>query len=292
MRFIHLFISTAKAFLSLLARAEPEYLEYVRPKLLPHRLSFDRGSNFSTQAAQSHDLDGQADASMSVSNPFLLPSYISSASTSPSPSTSAPSVLAEQRLGYLHPNVQDHKASIIKLGDNFLREDVVTFLRSFCRRWSQTDLGYRPGPNSFAGDDSIMQSMFRHYYHAEAFGRRSDIDRVKYRFSRILLYHDFEELCINIQNNLERYRPLSRGQDAATIATDKFIDGLALVIGAPASIVAILPIRLSKRLLLVAIPALSCECRRMFSELGDLLEPTAADLTSVTSCYTVLTAVV
>lgn len=29
------------------------YLEYLRPKLLPHRLSFDRDSNFSTQAAQS-----------------------------------------------------------------------------------------------------------------------------------------------------------------------------------------------------------------------------------------------
>ena len=37
----------------MLARAEPEYLEYVQPKLLPHRLSFDRASNFSTQAGQS-----------------------------------------------------------------------------------------------------------------------------------------------------------------------------------------------------------------------------------------------
>jgi hypothetical protein len=132
----------------------------------------------------------------------------------------------EQRLGYLHPNVQDHKASIIQLGDNLLREDVVTFLRSFCSRWSQTDLGHRPVPSSFAADDSRMQSLFRRYYYAETFKRPSGIDRLKFRFSRILLYHDFEELCINIQNNLEKYRPLSRGQDAASVATDKFIDGL------------------------------------------------------------------
>jgi hypothetical protein len=71
-----------------------------------------------------------------------------------------------------------------------------------------------------------MQSLLRRYHHAEAFRRRSGIDRLKLRFLRILLYHEFEELCINIQKNLGKYRPLSRGQDAATVATDKFIDGL------------------------------------------------------------------
>ena len=35
----------------------------------------------------------------------------------------------------------------------------------------------------------------------------------------------------------------------------------------------------------LSIPALNCECERMFSELGDLLEPTVADLTSVYSAY-------
>jgi hypothetical protein len=254
----------------------------VQPKLLPHRLSFDRRSNFSTQAAQSerpshlaivdvqpsatflptgspqletdrnrtldvsvaHDSDGQAAASMCVSNPSSLPSYISSASISPSPPASTPSPLAKhepiwreetpeslyarrmQRLDHLHPEVQKHIASIIWLGDHFLREDVGNFLRLFCRRWSQTDLGYRPVLNSFTSENSGMESLFRRYYHAEAFRRRSGIDRLKFRFLRILLYHDFEDLCITIQNNLERYRPLSRGQDAATVATDKFIDGL------------------------------------------------------------------
>jgi hypothetical protein len=43
---------------------------------------------------------------------------------------------------------------------------------------------------------------------------------------------------------------------------------------------------------MLSTPALSCECERMLSELGDLLEPTAADLILVTSCYTVRTAVV
>jgi hypothetical protein len=186
---------------------------------------------------------------MCVSNPSFLPSYISSASISPSPPASTPSPLAEhepiwreetpeflyarrmQRLDSLHPEVQKHIADIIWLGDHFLQENVGKFLKLFCRRWSQTDLGYLPVPNSFAGDNSRMQSLFRQYYHAETFRRRSGIDRLKFRFSRILLYHDFEELCINIQNNLERYRPLSRGQDAATVATDKFIDGLGKAYG-------------------------------------------------------------
>jgi hypothetical protein len=270
------------AFLCLLARAEPEYLEYVRPRLLPHRLSFDRHSNSSTQAAQyerlSHpaivniqpfatflptgrsqletdrnetldvsvadDSDGQAGASICVSNPSCLPSYISSASISPSPPASTPSPLVEhepiwpgetpesiyaqrmQRLDSLHPEVRNHLAEIIWLGDHFLQEDVGKFLRLFCRRWSQINLGYRPVPNSFAGDDSRMRSLLRQYRYAETFKRCSGIDRLKLRFSRILLYHEFEELCINVKNNLDEYRPLSRGQDAASVATDKFIHGL------------------------------------------------------------------
>jgi hypothetical protein len=100
-------------------------------------------------------------------------------------------------------------------------------LRLFCRRWSQTDLGYRPVPSSFDGDDSRMQSLFRRYYHAETFRRRSGIDRLKYRFLRILLYHEFEELCVNIQNSSEKYR----GQKTASVATDKFFDGLGKAYG-------------------------------------------------------------
>jgi hypothetical protein len=76
-----------------------------------------------------------------------------------------------------------------------------------------------------------MQSLFGRFYHAEAFRRRSGIDRLKFRFMRVLLYHDFKELCINIQNNLERYRTISCGQDAATVSTDKFIDGLGKAYG-------------------------------------------------------------
>ncbi|KAJ6279025.1 hypothetical protein J3E71DRAFT_363606 [Bipolaris maydis] len=269
MRAIYLLISTAKAFLCLLARAEPEYLEHVWPKLLPHRLSFDNRSSISTRAAQNqktdvsvtHNSDSQAGASICAPSPPLLPSYMSSASISPSPPASTPSPIPEyepiwregspkslyarrmQRLDHLHPEVQNHIASIIWLGDHFLQEDVGKFLRLFCRRWSQTDLGYRPVPKDVAGEDSRIQSLSKRYYHAETFRRRSDIDRLKFRFLRILLYHDFEELCINIQNNLERYRPLSRGQDAATIATDKFIEGLALAMITAVSIVAMLPVR-------------------------------------------------
>jgi hypothetical protein len=42
----------------------------------------------------------------------------------------------------------------------------------------------------------------------------------------------------------------------------------------------------------LSIPDLSCKFERMFSKLIDLLKPTAAYLTSITSSYTVRTAVV
>jgi hypothetical protein len=220
------------------------------PNTLPiARDSIMASSNNVDDIADTRDTDGQAGTSMRVSTPFLLPSYISSASISPSPPASTPSPLAEhepiwqegspqslyarrmQRLDYLHPEVQKHIARIIWLGDHFLREDVGTFLGLVCRRWSQTDPGYHPVPSSFIGNDSRMQSLFRRYYLAEAFRRSSVTDRLKFRFLRILLYHDFEELCINIQDDLERYRPLSGGQDAASVATDKFIDGFSRAYG-------------------------------------------------------------
>ncbi|EUC39630.1 hypothetical protein COCMIDRAFT_67550, partial [Bipolaris oryzae ATCC 44560] len=246
-------ISMVKAFLCRLARAEPEYLEYIWPQLLPHRLSFGSRSDFSIQGAQNqeigasvtHDSDAQAGAPICAPSTSFLPSYISSASISPSPPASTPSPIQEhepiwregspkslyarriQRLDHHHPEVQNHIASIIWLGDHFLQEDIGKFLRLFCRRWSQTDFGYLPVPKITASEDSRIQSLSRRYYHAETFRRRSGIDSLKFRFLRILLYHDFEELCINMQDNLERYRPLSRGQNAATIATDKFIGGLS-----------------------------------------------------------------
>jgi hypothetical protein len=213
------------------------------------RSQFETDRNQKNNVSVAHNSDSQAGASICAPSPPLLPSYISSASISPSPPASTPSPIPEyepiwregspkslyarrmQQLDHLHPEVQNHIANIIWLGDHFLQEDVGKFLRLFCRRWSQTDLGYRPVPKDVAGEDSRIQSLFKRYYHAETFRRRSDIDRLKFRFLRILLYHDFEELCVNIQNNLERYRPLSRGQDAATVATDKFIEGLGKASG-------------------------------------------------------------
>ena len=186
---------------------------------------------------------------MCVLNLSFLPSYISSPSISPSPPALTPSSLLEHeplwregspqslyarrihQLDNTHPEIQKYIASVVWLGDHFLREDVGKFLRLFCYRWCQTDLGYRLVPNSFAGDDSRMQSLFTRYHHVETFRRCSGIDRLKYRFLRILLYHDFEELCINIQKNLERYRPLSCGQDTASVATDRFIHGLSKASG-------------------------------------------------------------
>ncbi|OCL13764.1 hypothetical protein AOQ84DRAFT_371881 [Glonium stellatum] len=140
---------------------------------------------------------------------FPLPSYICSAASTPTLSSSNASPPAEseliwpegspqtpyarcvQRLNRLHPGVQKHIPSIIELGDSFLREDVVTSLTSFCRRWSQTDLCHRP---TSASDELRIKSLLRGHYQAEAFKCRSVVDRLKLRFLRILLYHDFEGL--------------------------------------------------------------------------------------------------
>jgi hypothetical protein len=186
------------------------------------------------------DLDRLAGIPMCGLNWPSLPSYVGSASTSQSSPNLSPLVEHEliwpegspqtsyarrvQRLDCLYPSVQKHISSIIELGDNFLREDVVTFLKSFCRRWSKTKTCNRPALRSVAGNNSRMKSLLSGYYHAEAFKCRSVVDRLKLRFLRILLYHDFEELCIEIQNDVTNYGLLPGGQNIASVATSKILD--------------------------------------------------------------------
>ena len=171
-----------------------------------------------------------------------LPSHVYSTTTSPSLPSSCPSPQAEheliwpegspqtpyaqcvQRLDILHPDVQIHIPSIIELGDNFFQEDIVTFVKSFCCKWSHSNLCYRSEPNLLAGEDPRIKNLVSHYFHAQAFKRRSVVDRFKLRFTRVLLYQEFEELRIYTQDNLVKYGLLSSGQDAASFATDQILD--------------------------------------------------------------------
>ena len=97
------------------------------------------------------------------------------------------------------------------------------FIKSFCRRWNQTDL-YYPTLSNVAGNDLKIKGLLIGYYHAESFKGRAVINHLKLRFLRILLYYNFEELRINIETNLVKYRLLPSGQDAASAATDRILD--------------------------------------------------------------------
>ncbi|KAL5371969.1 hypothetical protein PMIN04_012884 [Paraphaeosphaeria minitans] len=106
-----------------------------------------------------------------------LPACVFSAGTSPSPSYSSLTPQAErelkwpegapqtpyarcvQQLDVLHPNVQKHISSIIELGDSLLQEDIMTFVKSFCCKWSQTNLCYRSTPNYIAGEGSTIDNL-------------------------------------------------------------------------------------------------------------------------------------
>lgn len=187
-----------------------------------------------------YSLEDGHDAFPSCTYGSSLPYYSCSASISPSlpssnhsspavheliwPEGSPQTIYAQcvQRLSHLCHSIYRHLPSIVQLGDSFFQEDSVPFVKSFCRRWNQTDLCY-PTPSNVADDDLRMKGLLTGFYHAEAFRRHSVVDRLKLRFLRILLYHNFEELRIDIDNKLVKYRLLPNGQDVASAATDKIL---------------------------------------------------------------------
>ncbi|KAF2193895.1 hypothetical protein K469DRAFT_548980 [Zopfia rhizophila CBS 207.26] len=129
-----------------------------------------------------------------------------------------------QRLNSLYPGLFTQLHNIIRFGDSFLREDAASFIKSFCRRWSHTGLWNYPTLSDPADDSSKMGRVLRGFHRAEVLKRGSVVDRLGLRLSRVLLYHYFEELRIDIQTKLSISELLPSGKDAASVATDKILD--------------------------------------------------------------------
>lgn len=125
-----------------------------------------------------------------------------------------------------HPLKPDTIIEIIKLGNSFLRVDVVSFIEYFCLGWSQNGLWYRPPLTNPTCDGTIAEKLFRGFHCAEILEQGSTVDLVRLRIARIFLYHYFEQLCVDSRTNPNMLNRRSRGRDTASVVTDQILEEL------------------------------------------------------------------
>jgi len=265
---------TAKAFLSLLAGAEPEYLEYVRPKLLPHKLSFDRGSerpshptmvdvqpsatclpsgssqletdkdsnlletslgdrhfSYNTASINANMLDGHGkdknDTSQAIppkllSHPAHVDARLGSASSLPPTEYLQAFKQLESHDG---DNSKYGLKQIVKLSDNLLRIDAISFIYSLYYRCGQNGLWYRPSlGNPMTG--SLAERTLRSLRCAETTEEDTVVGPVRFRMARIFLYHYMEQKVLDIRTNRNMPNLRSRGKDMQSIVIDLTLDDI------------------------------------------------------------------
>jgi hypothetical protein len=125
-----------------------------------------------------------------------------------------------------HPLRPDTITEIIKLGDSFLRVDVVSFIESFRLGWSQNGLWYRPPLTNPTYGGAIAEKLFKGFHCAEILEQGSAVDPVRLRIARIFLYHYFEQLCVDSRTNPNMLNRRSRGRDTASVVTDQILEEL------------------------------------------------------------------
>jgi hypothetical protein len=103
-----------------------------------------------------------------------------------------------KQLNSLYGGLFTHLSYIINLGDSFLRDNLLSFLKSFWCRLNQKGLWYRPSLSNLVEDGSTMEKLLKGFNCAETFKRGSVADLLRLRILRILLYHHFKELRIVI----------------------------------------------------------------------------------------------
>ncbi|KAF2179325.1 hypothetical protein K469DRAFT_694041 [Zopfia rhizophila CBS 207.26] len=236
------FVSSVRAFLSLLAVAEAEDLDYVQSKLLPHRLSFYRGPPASPareipQATPDESLSHShttEDAQPSDALPAIggwQSRPVGSALRLTAPETADSRYLRSvKRLDSLYGGRSAHglknTSEIIELGDSFLREDAVSFIESFRHGWGREGLWYRLPLSNPTTDSSIVERMLNSLRCAETVEHDSAVDPVRLRMARIFLYHYFEEKRINVQKDPNLPNLLSQGRNISSVVLDVILEDM------------------------------------------------------------------
>ncbi|KAF2193605.1 hypothetical protein K469DRAFT_550888, partial [Zopfia rhizophila CBS 207.26] len=226
------FISSGKAFLSALAVAEAEDLKVVCSKLLPHKLTFDRTLDSLTptweisQATQSEHLPSLGFTEDSQpSETFVADSSPPSRPTRPTLQPTMAETLCDQDLFATYTTLEDY-FPIIRLGDSFLRVDIVSFLEHFRLGWSQNGFWYRLPLSNPTPDGTTTERLFKSFHCAELLEQGSSVDPVRLRIARIILYHYYEQLCVDSRSNPTILGRRSRGRDTASVATDRILESM------------------------------------------------------------------
>jgi hypothetical protein len=113
---------------------------------------------------------------------------------------------------------------IAKIGDVSFRKDAKKFIGLFCCRWSLENPWSRlPGENP-ASKGSLTKRILRSLQCAETIEFESAVDPAKLRMARILLYHHYEQKCIDLSKDPEISNYLSQGIGLATLANDAILE--------------------------------------------------------------------
>ncbi len=115
---------------------------------------------------------------------------------------------------------------VIEAGDFFLREDAKSFLESLYLGESRNGLWYQDHLSNPTADSPLTERLFKSFHCAEIFDQRSNVDPVRLRMARILVYHYYEQLCVNIRRDPILSKQRSRGRDTASIATDIILNDM------------------------------------------------------------------
>jgi len=120
----------------------------------------------------------------------------------------------------------DTIVEIIRLGDTFLREDAKAFIESFYFAWSQNALWDRPLLANPYRALKPIERLFNGFRCAEVLEQGSIVDPIRLRVARVLLYHYYEQVRIDLPTDPFLVSRRSRGRDTASIALDKVLEDM------------------------------------------------------------------
>lgn len=113
---------------------------------------------------------------------------------------------------------------IINIGDHFLREDVVNFVETFRQGRGLEGLWYRVPLSNPSTGSSVVERMFKSLRCAETIEYDAAVDPVRLRIARVLLYHYFEQKCIDMRNDSNLPSLLSQGKRVSSVVLDVIIE--------------------------------------------------------------------
>jgi hypothetical protein len=119
-----------------------------------------------------------------------------------------------------HWLTQDSIEEIIRLGDCFLRVDIISFLEFFRHTWPADGLWDRQPLSKPTHGQTRIEKLLESVRCADILECDSAIDSVRLRMARVILYHHYEQLCIDLSTDKQLRGQLSSGRNKASLATD------------------------------------------------------------------------